>query len=690
MTSRPRMSALLAAGLLTTAGAARGLDVQPGFGSGDWVQRREAIELRLDGEPGSVDGRLAVLLDRVDVTELFRRTGETLVYRPELMPLPPGEHELVVYLVGANGEGGDDWRELARLPLKVLEPGGFQERRFEPRLDLETSALVDDRDGAGETGFEDLSGQVSLQGGLVRPGGALQAQVDLVGVTDRQSALRFGTEGEGAPKLDLASYRVELTRNRVRGALGHVSFGDSRHLVNRFTSRGLTFAAPLGSRFELGLGAMNGTSIVGWDNPVGLSDGDHRVLTGSLGFDVLADRPGSLRLTGSWLDARQLPRAGFNTDRLTDREESDGWSLGLSAQSPGGRLRLGLGWAAASFDNPEDPLLGQGAELVAVEEETRDARYLDLDWALVENRGQRLPTTVTLGYRHERVEPLYRSVAAPVQADVDRHAVDLSATLGPISAQLAWSDQHDNLDDVPSILTTDTERRGLNLFVPLGQLLAGDDGGAPPGWLPDLSYGFDRTHQAGRDVPVNGGFNAGHVPDQVSLSHSGGLQWRGLSWYGGYTLSFSDQDNRQPGRETADFQTLVHSWTGGWSPLSRLDLSLDLSRERSANRELDEVERTLRGGFGFDWRITDWTGLSGSISHTDAETDPDSRTFESTVVDLRWTVRLTYDYGERHGVAPQLFVRYAWQDTETEDRVFGLSDSLRDWSVNSGFSISLY
>lgn len=690
MTRRPYVSALLVTGLLTTAVTARGLDVQPGFGSGDWVPRTEPIELRLTGALGAEDGRLAVVLDRIDVTELFRRNGESLVYRPELMPLPPGEHELVVYLVPTGGEGEDDWRELNRIPLKVLEPGGFQERRFEPSLDLETSALLDDRDGAGETGFEDLSGQVALQAGLVRPAGALDARVDLVGVTDRQSALRFGAEGESAPKLDLASYRVELTRNRVRGVLGHVSFGDSRHLVDRFASRGVTLAVPLGARFELGLGAMNGTSMVGWDNPLGVADSDHRVLTGQLGFDALADRPGSLRLQGSWLDARQLPFAGFNADRLTDREENDGWSLGLNAATPGGRLRLGLGWAEASFDNPDDPLLAQGADLVAVEEETRDARYLDLDWAVVENRGERLPATVAVGYRHERVEPLYRAVTAPVQADVDRHALDLSATLGPISAQAVWSDQHDNLDDVPSILTTDTERRGFNLFVPVAQVLASDGGGMASPWLPDFTYGFDRTHQAGRNVPEDGGFDPSHVPDQVSLSHSGGLQWRGLSWYGGYTLSLSDQDNRQPGRETADFQTVVHAWSGGWSPAARVDLSLDLSRERSANQELDEVERTLRGGLGFDWRITDWTGLSGSVSHTDAETDPELRTFESTVVDLRWTVRMTFDYAARHGVAPQLFVRYAWQDTETEDPVFGLSDSLRDWSVNSGFSISLY
>lgn len=680
---------LLALGLLSSSIAAHGLDVEAGFDSSGWVRRSEPIELRFSPAPRSAGERVAVLVDRLDVTDLFRANGDALVYRPDLMALPPGEHELVVYVVGDDADGGEEWREIERFPLKVLERGGFTERRFAPSLDLESSATLDDNTGAAEGGFEELSGQIALETGFVRPGGALDASLDLLGVTDRESALRFGEDGDAAPRLDLSSYRVELSRHRARGALGHVDFGDSRHLVDGFSSRGLEVSLPLGPRIELGLGAMNGTSIVGWDNPLGLGEEDHRVYASSIGFDLLPQRTASLRLQGSWLDARQLPLSGFDTERLTDREENAGWSLGLAAATAGDRLRLGAGWAEASFDNPFDPLLAQGADLVAVEEETRNARYLDLDWVLMRDRGEALPLSMTLGYRHERVEPLYRAVTAPVQADVDRHVVELTTAWGPISGQLVWSDQRDNLDDVPSILTTDTARRGLNLFVPLAQVLPGGADGSSV-WLPDLTYTFDRTHQVGEGIPVDGGFDASHVPNQVSGSHNGSLQWQGLSWYTGYSFSLSDQDNRQPGREDADFQAVVHSWTGGWNPSQRLDVTFDLSRERAANRELDEIERTSRGGFGVDWRIADWTGLSGSVSHTEGETDPDVRSLESTVVDLRWTLRLTFDYAGRHGVAPQLFVRYAWQQTDTEDRVFGIDDSLRDWSVSSGFSLSLY
>jgi hypothetical protein len=53
------------------------------------------LELVLDEAPGRGE-RVVVELAGVDVSDLFRRRGKSLVYRPELLPLPAGENELVV------------------------------------------------------------------------------------------------------------------------------------------------------------------------------------------------------------------------------------------------------------------------------------------------------------------------------------------------------------------------------------------------------------------------------------------------------------------------------------------------------------------------------------------------------------------------------------------------------------------
>lgn len=656
----------------------------------DWLRREEPVTLSLERLPDPGEGRLAVTFGPADVTDLFRIEGRELIYRPELVPLPVGETEIAVYLVAP----GEDWHELGRFPLRVLSPRGFQRAEVEPSLDLGSQALLADGpgDSGSSTGFRDATGQFNFNGSWLRPGYEMRAGAQVVGVTEAAQAIRFGERGDDAPRADLASYQLRMQRGATRFELGHLSFGDSRHLIRSFGSRGLALGSSLGQRGDIAIGAFAGTSMVGWSNPLGIADSDHRILSGRVGFELLPASPGALRLEGTLLDGSVLPRSGFNSGNVNDRESSDGWSLRLLGSAFSRRLRVEGGYAESTFRNPLDPLLDQGGEdLVEVETETRSARYLDLAWDLVRDRlvGEgELPVSLTMGYRHERVEPLYRTVATFVRSDLDQDVYDLTASLGPISAQVTRSDARDNLDDIPSILTTLTRRQGVNLLIPLGELPRLTEG--PGRWLPILSYGFDRTHQYGLEVPENSLFAPGHVPDQVSLSHMAALEWMGASWRAGYRYSLSDQDNRQPGREEADFKARVHGISIGLTPHPRVDLSLDVDLERADNLELEEITETVRYGLGAQLQLADWTALSGTASWSETEIDPFQQVSESTTIDLQWTLRLRRLFGERRGAGGQLFLRYSFQETEARDPVFELEETFRNWSINSGISLSLF
>jgi hypothetical protein len=661
------------------------------LGSGeDWVERDTAITVSLSRVPQPGEGRVAVTIGRSDVSDLFSLQGTDLVYRPELLPLTVGESEVAVFLVAP----GDDWKELGRFPLRVLTPGGFQRAEIEPSLDLASQALLADGPGdlGNETGFRDATGQLNLKGTWVHPGYELRVAAQVLGVTEAAQAIRFRDLGEDAPRADLASYQLRLQRGQTRVEVGHLSFGDSRHLIRSFSSRGLALGSTLGRRGEIAVGAFAGTSMVGWDNPLGIADADHRILSGRVAFDLLPTSPGALRLEGTVLGGSVLPRSGFSAGNINDRERSDGWSLRLRSAVFSRRLRVEGGYAESSFRNPEDPLLDQGkGDLVEVESETRSARFLDLAWDVVRDRplaGGELPFTLTAGYRQERVEPLYRTVATFVRSDLDQDVYDLTATLGPISAQVTRSDARDNLDDIPSILTTRTRRQGAHLMIPLGELPRTIEGAGR--WLPILTYGLDRTHQYGLEVPENSLFEPGHVPDQVSLSHTAGLEWMGATWRFGYRYSLSDQDNRQPGRENADFETRVHGVSLGLAPHARVDLSFDVDLERSDNLELEEVTETLRYGVGAQLRLADWTSLAGSASWSETETGSLEQVNESSVLDLQWTVHLRRLFGERRGAGAQLFLRYSYQQTELRDPVFELEESFRNWGINSGINLSLF
>jgi hypothetical protein len=100
------------------------------------------------------------------------------------------------------------------------------------------------------------------------------------------------------------------------------------------------------------LAALNGTSIVGWNNFFGLDRRKHQILSATLGFEFIGQRPGGLRLLA------------------TDKAQ---------------RLKLEGGFTRSLFSNPSDPLLNLNQPVVPVKEMTRSAYYLDTSYALLHN-----------------------------------------------------------------------------------------------------------------------------------------------------------------------------------------------------------------------------------------------------------------------------------------------------------------
>lgn len=92
-----------------------------------------------------------------------------------------------------------------------------------------------------------------------------------------------------------------------------------------------------------------------------------------------------------------------------------------------------------------------------------------------------------------------------------------------------------------------------------------------------LTLSYDRIHQFGRGLPVNGQFDPSHVPDQVSRNAAGGLEWQGSDWRVGLQRNWTHQNNRQPGRVNADFETFVDSFSSSWAATDHLDAGVELS-----------------------------------------------------------------------------------------------------------------
>jgi len=658
--------------------------VTAAFDTTKWVAPRQVIELRVAGDSLPTGSRIAVVVGSNDLSALFRVTGDTLRYQPQLLTLPAGEQQVAVYVVAADQQ----WTEVARFPLRVLTRAGYEQADVLPRLTFNLKGQVAEGHAAAvdappRADYQDLVVNTGLQTVHREHAFALKSQVNLLATSNRQEALRFAELASAAPKFDLADYQIGVERRGLGVMLGHQSFGQQRHLASAFGSRGVGASARVGERATLSFVALNGNSIVGWSNASGLAQPDNRILGGSLALDIVPRRPGLIQLEGTLLDGAVLPRAGFNQGVINDAEESEGSAVRVIVGGPASRLHVEAGLSRSRSDLREDSLLAQGTSLVGVIRAARNARYVDATYNVL--RGRRLTgsttTNLAVTLKHERVDPLYRSVATAARADVEEDGVGLQGEIGVVAVRANVSSARDNLAHIPSILTTRTRMHTGSVAIPLASL------SSAASWLPVVSYDLVQTTQAGEEVPANSEFSATHVPDQRSANHSLAMQWQRTGWSAGYRLNLTQQDNRQPGREKADFAASLHNVTLAITG-AKADASLDLGLDGATNEELSQRTATRRAGSVIDWRLTSALTITAAFSYTVMTLADTSR---QHVSDGRFEVaqRLPLLRLSARSSPGQLFVRFSRHD-ETLSMPLSAAIDRHTWYVSTGLTLGVF
>jgi hypothetical protein len=235
------------------------------------------IDVSLSRPLSDSEGELVLVVDDVDVTALSERTASRITYRPTTPVHPTATSELVLYR-----RIGGTWNEIRRFSVRAAQAVHL------PGLGTVQSTTVGNKGQIAEgrsTGlplpdrrtFQDFVLNAGLRSSSEKNGWAFTTQSNYMGVTRREEALRFGVRGRDAPMFDLADYVVGIRNSNATLSLGHVSFGTSRHLVNGFGARGATVGWTRGAT-SLSVGALSGTSQVGWSDPVGLERPSNRLL----------------------------------------------------------------------------------------------------------------------------------------------------------------------------------------------------------------------------------------------------------------------------------------------------------------------------------------------------------------------------------------------------------------------------
>jgi hypothetical protein len=676
-------------GLPAQAGPAAARRITAGWATDQFLSGRSAIELAIDHPLDLAHERLAVLVGTTDVSGLVEMSGVQVRYQPGATPLPAGESEVAVYLVT-----GGRWEELGRFPLKVRNRAGLDRQRIAPSLDLSTTGQLNQ----GGTNvarperrtYQEVTLRVGLESEIARGGWRVAGSGNALGVTQETQRLRWAAMQSAAPAVDLSDYRLQVTRaSGTSLAVGNVSVAGHRYLIDGFGSRGATAALRLGSRAGLDMSMVNGTNVVGWSNLAGLGQPDHRISAATLSLELLPAQPGALHVALSGLDGSVLPITGFNQGAATDAETSRGFGARVTMSDARQRVRFDGGWARSRFVNPADPLLSGETTLVAVKPTARTARYGELALQLVQDRRIVRSVRASLGasLRHERVDPLFRSVGASPQADLESNGAEVTGALGALALQGAYARTHDNLNGIRSILTSRTRNASVALALPVGVALR-----RPAAWyLPQLSYGWQRTGQLGAGVPENGDFSLAHVPNQVSVNQTGGATWTHGTTSLAYRWNHSFQDNRQIGRERADFRAIVHGLALSTEPVQRISATVDLGLERQTSIETDITQQLERLGSSLRWQVTRLTDLSGTLSQTWAF-DPQSHSRQRNTelqVEMAQGINLYRKPGD--GSQGRLFVRFG--RTRAASSASGATDVISpivQWTLNAGGSFRLY
>ncbi len=682
------------------------------------IGRRDRIVISLDRplQPGGE--RLAVFIAETDLTSLFTQESIELIYLPDRFPLPVGSSLVRVYQNDPTGA----WKLLAEFTLAVRDDGGAAPREnnpeatvpdgiaatestsegtkydFTPNVTLnlkgQNQTLTFPRESAPERNpFTEVDGQIGLELKINRRGWSLNNKFDFVGVGFRPNALRFGELQDSAPLIDLSSYLIELSKGRFKVNFGHVSFGSNRHLINSFSSRGISATIPVSKQNEITLAAMNGTSVVGYDNFIGVTKSKHNVLGVGFAREFFKERPNGLRVEFTVMRGSLLPLSNFNQGEVNDAETSLGFGFRVKGNDKKDRIRYEAGFTRSRFVNPTDPLLEQGQNVTPIRETWRNARFAEISVDLIRDRElwrqKKLKLVGT--YRHEELEPLYRSIGVSLQADRRQNQFEISGNLGELNFAFGNLRDRDNLSDIVSILKTLNRRSNVVIGVPLGTFFTPEK---PRKWLPQVSYTLDRVHQFGAFLPSEGEFrDESQVPDQKSYAHSFNAQWTFSERFSlGYRYGHAFQDNRQIGRERADFRSSVHAFTIGTKPLKVLDLDFELARERQHNLEQPRTDNTFRFSTRALWRTAFLknSSLSSGISVTlagDANNQSDARNAE---FDIQWAYRFAFGSKKFKKLDTQFFVRYSNRYGNTIDRIFLVNGFNKTQAFNAGLTFNIF
>jgi hypothetical protein len=650
----------------------------------------------------------AIFLGDLDITSQMQREGDDFVYKSELLPLTIGEKILTFYRTTIP----EKWESIATFLVKIepnLAPSPTANPtttnplvspdnqtnfiNFNPKFSVNLKSQIATSQSSGTVTSSDATSlQASFNGELSAKyqigNGTLQGKASFVGSPVRSEALRFNDLKERASLIDLSSYSIDFTDGDLKFAVGNVCFGNNSLLVNNVCTRGITGNYKLNNFADLSVGHLSTTAIVGFDNILGIENDKNTLTGGSLGLQLMNNASGGVRFETTLMNGSRLPIANFNVGEIVDAEKSDGVGFRLTAASDNGRWRADASFARSTFTNVgNDPQLTQGVQIVPLQPVTKNAWYAETSYDILkdikldETRNVSLAANIKL----EQTDPQFGTLGTSVSPDRFQGQFGLNGSIAGASIQFQHSNSEDNVDNLPNILKTKNQSNSFNLNVPLQSVLQNKDV-----LIPTISYSYQHTAQNGSiALPGSGNFNdPSKIPNQVSVSQNIGLGWRfsdAVSF--DYKFSNTFQDNRQLGRENADFSNLGHQFSVGWQSTQQLRFNLGYNFSSNQNIERQVTRFTQSPTLGINWEIVPDLSLAFNYNlNRDSDSIGESLTQANSLdLLLTWNFK-TNTFGRENPAS--VFLRYGYQSNLNRVSIGNVNTDSTINTVSTGLSLS--
>ncbi|PSB58635.1 hypothetical protein [Chamaesiphon polymorphus] len=519
--------------------------------------------------------------------------------------------------------------------------------------------------------------------------GKLQGKVSLVGTTFQPEALRFGELQERASLVDLSAYSIDFTDGDNKVAVGNVCFGNNPLLISNVCTRGVTANVKLNNFADLSIGHLSTTAIVGFDNILGIGESNNNLSGATLGMQVANNAAGGVRLETTVMSGSRLPVANFNVGEVVDAEASDGIGLRVTAANDDGRWKADAGFARSTFTagGANDPQLTEGTNAVALQPVTKHAWYAETSYDILKDvkLDDKRNIALSANIKLEQTDPQFGTLGASVNADRLQAQYGINASIAGANIQFQHTNSEDNIANLPNLLKTKNNSDTISLNVPLQSVLQNNST-----LLPTISYRYQQTDQKGSILAaINGGFDdRSEIPSQLNNTQEIGLEWKfsdALSF--DYKFSNTFQDNRQPGRENADFNNISHQFSVGWQPSQQLRFNLGYNLTSAQNLERQITRFTQSPTFGVSWEFVPDVTLAVNYNfNNDSDSIGESLT-RSNALDLllTWNFKTNTFGRENPG---SVFLRYSGQSNLNSSSIDNINTNSTINTISTGMSLS--